>query len=153
MGRDTIAVAFSLLRASQSKWEWVWGVVLKGGYFMSKSVGRVSIKRVYAEAASTDGIRILVDRLWPRGLTKEKAKVDIWLKDVAPSNDLRKWFAHDPAKWAEFRARYMDELKSSGEPLALLRQKAAEGHVTLLFGARDEQHNEAVILKQLLDRH
>lgn len=120
---------------------------------MSKNIKRVSIKRVYAEPASTDGVRILVDRLWPRGLTKEKAKVDLWLKDVAPSTELRKWFAHDPAKWVEFRSRYMDELKSNGEPFALLHQRAAEGHITLLFGARDEEHNEAVILKQLLERH
>lgn len=119
---------------------------------MSRNIERVSIKRAYAEPASSDGTRILVDRLWPRGLTKEKAKVDIWLKEVAPSNELRKWFAHDPARWAEFQSRYKNELKSCGEPLALLRQKAAAGHITLLFGARDEEHNEAVILKKILDR-
>jgi uncharacterized protein YeaO (DUF488 family) len=118
---------------------------------MSTHGKRVSIKRVYAEPESSDGTRILVDRLWPRGLTKEKAKVDIWLKDVAPSTGLRKWFAHDPAKWTEFQSRYMDELKSRGEPLALLHEKAAGRHVTLLFGARDEEHNEAVVLKKLLE--
>jgi len=111
----------------------------------------VSIKRVYAEPESSDGTRILVDRLWPRGLTKEKAKVDVWLKEIAPSTGLRKWFAHDPAKWPEFHSRYRDELQSLSEPLALLKQMAAEGHITLLFGARDEEHNEAVILKKLVE--
>lgn len=112
----------------------------------------VHIKRVYVEPEKSDGVRILVDRLWPRGLTKEKARVDLWLKDVAPSSELRKWFAHDPGKWAEFQSRYMDELNSRGEQLALLKQKTAEGPVTLLFGARDEEHNEAVILQRLLQR-
>jgi uncharacterized protein YeaO (DUF488 family) len=91
-----------------------------------------------------------VDRLWPRGLTKEKARVDLWLKDVAPSTELRKWFAHDPAKWAEFRSRYLDELKKDKEQLSLLRQEAAKGAVTLVYGAKDEQHNEAAVLQKLL---
>lgn len=112
----------------------------------------VRTKRVYLEPEDIDGTRILVDRLWPRGLTKEKAKVDLWLKDVAPSTELRKWFAHDAAKWAEFQERYAEELKSKGEPLALLKQKVAEGPVTLLYGAKDEEHNEAVILQRVL-RH
>jgi uncharacterized protein YeaO (DUF488 family) len=110
----------------------------------------ITIKRVYAEPAPDDGTRTLVDRLWPRGLTKEKARVDLWLKEIAPSTELRKWFAHDPEKWPEFRTRYLHELKQLSEPLAILKQHAAEGPVTLLFGARDEQHNEAVILQQLL---
>jgi len=114
------------------------------------SISRIGIKRVYAEPETSDGFRILVDRLWPRGLTREKAKVDLWLKEVAPSNELRKWFAHDPAKWPEFQSRYMDELKSRSEQLELLREKAAKGPVTLLFAARDEQHNEAVILQKLV---
>jgi uncharacterized protein YeaO (DUF488 family) len=111
---------------------------------------KVAIKRVYEEPSESDGKRILVDRLWPRGLTKEKAKVDVWLKDIAPSNELRKWFGHDPEKWAEFHSRYAKELKSSGELLALLRQEAAHGPVTLLYGARDAGHNEAVVLQKLL---
>jgi len=110
----------------------------------------IRIKRVYQEPDGEDGTRILVDRLWPRGLTKEKAKVDLWLKDVAPSTELRKWFAHDPAKWAEFRSRYLEELKGNKEQLSLLRQEAAKGTVTLVFGAKDQQHNEAVILQRFL---
>jgi uncharacterized protein YeaO (DUF488 family) len=110
----------------------------------------IRIKRVYEEPDTEDGTRILVDRLWPRGLTKEKAKVDRWLKDVAPSTELRKWFAHDAAKWTEFQARYREELKKNKEQLSLLKQEAAKGTVTLVYGARDEQHNEAVILQKLL---
>lgn len=110
----------------------------------------IRIKRVYEEPDASDGKRILVDRLWPRGLTKEKARVDRWLKDVAPSTELRKWFAHDPAKWAEFRTRYLEELKKDKEQLSLLRQEAANGPVTLVYGARDQQHNEAVVLQRLL---
>lgn len=110
----------------------------------------VSIKRVYSEPHKDDGMRILVDRLWPRGLTKEKAKVDLWLKEIAPSNELRKWFGHDPERWPQFEERYRDELKQHSEQLALLREKAARGRVTLLYGARDEEHNEAVVLQRQL---
>jgi uncharacterized protein YeaO (DUF488 family) len=110
----------------------------------------IRIKRAYEEPAREDGERILVDRLWPRGLTKEKAKVDLWLKDVAPSTELRKWFAHDLAKWAEFRSCYLEELKRNQEQLSLLRQEAAKGTVTLVYGAKDREHNEAVILQRLL---
>lgn len=112
----------------------------------------IQIKRVYAEPEKSDGVRILVDRLWPRGLSKEKAHVDLWLKEAAPSTDLRKWFAHDPKKWPEFQSRYIDELKSHGAELSLLKEKSARGVVTLLFGARDEEHNEAVVLKNVLER-
>jgi uncharacterized protein YeaO (DUF488 family) len=110
----------------------------------------IRIKRVYEEPDAEDGTRILVDRLWPRGLTKEKAKVDLWLKDVAPSTELRKWFAHDPAKWTEFQKRYCEELNRNKEPFSLLKQEAGKGTVTLVYGARDEQHSEAVILQRLL---
>ena len=110
----------------------------------------IRIKRAYEEPDGEDGTRILVDRLWPRGLTKEKAKVDFWLKDVAPSTDLRKWFAHDPAKWADFRSRYLEDLKGQKDQRSLLRQEAAKGAVTLVYGAKDQQHNEAVILQRLL---
>jgi uncharacterized protein YeaO (DUF488 family) len=110
----------------------------------------IRIKRVYEEPNREDGERILVDRLWPRGLTKEKAKVDLWLKDVAPSTELRKWFAHDPAKWAGFRSRYEEELKGKEEELSILRHEAAKGAVTLVYGAKDQEHNEAVILLKLL---
>jgi uncharacterized protein YeaO (DUF488 family) len=110
----------------------------------------IRIKRAYEEPDGEDGTRILVDRLWPRGLTKEKARVDLWLKDVAPTTELRKWFAHDPAKWEEFRSRYLEELKRNRDQLLHLRQEAAKGPVTLVYGAKDEQHNEAVILQKLL---
>ena len=110
----------------------------------------IRIKRAYEEPSGEDGTRILVDRLWPRGLTKEKARVDLWLKDVAPSTELRKWFAHDPARWAEFRSRYLEELKRNKEQVSLLKQQAAKGTVTLVYGAKDQEHNEAVILQKLL---
>ncbi len=112
----------------------------------------VKIKRVYEAAAKEDGTRILVDRLWPRGLTKEKARVDLWLKEIAPSTELRKWFAHDPAKWTEFQTRYKAELKNNAEQLALLKKEIAKGPATLLYGAKDQQHNEAQVLQQLLNR-
>ena len=111
----------------------------------------ILIKRVYEEPDADDGTRILVDRLWPRGLTKEKARIDLWLKDVAPSTNLRKWFAHDPVKWTEFQARYREELEKGKEQITLLRQEAAKGTITLLYGARDQQHNEAVVLQRLLN--
>jgi len=95
-------------------------------------------------------MRVLVDRLWPRGLTKERARIDIWLKDIAPSTELRKWFNHDPKKWLEFKRRYSQELKSKDDQLALLRENAIQGPVTLLYGAKDEEHNQAVILQTLL---
>jgi uncharacterized protein YeaO (DUF488 family) len=110
------------------------------------------LKRVYEEPAKSDGTRILVDRLWPRGLTKEKAHVDLWFKEVAPSNDLRKWFAHDPQKWPEFKARYKAELKHNAAQLALLKQTIAKGPSTLLYGAKDTEHNEAVVLLELFTR-
>jgi uncharacterized protein YeaO (DUF488 family) len=112
----------------------------------------IKLKRVYEEPAKTDGTRILVDRLWPRNLTKEKAHVDLWLKDVAPSTALRKWFAHDPAKWPEFKARYKAELKNNASQLALLKRTITRGPATLLYGAKDTEHNEAVVLQDLLSR-
>jgi uncharacterized protein YeaO (DUF488 family) len=114
-------------------------------------VARVGIKRVYAEPDPSDGVRILVDRLWPRGLTKQRAAVDLWLKEIAPSTELRKWFNHDPGRWAEFQARYRRELKSNADAVAALREKASAGRITLLYGARDESHNEAVVLQQVLE--
>jgi uncharacterized protein YeaO (DUF488 family) len=111
----------------------------------------IQLKRVYEDPAKSDGTRILVDRLWPRGLTKEKAHVDLWLKEVAPSNDLRKWFSHDPAKWPEFKARYKAELKLNRTQLTLLKQAVAKGPATLLYGAKDTEHNEALVLQDLLN--
>lgn len=112
----------------------------------------VKLKRVYEPSSKEDGIRILVDRLWPRGLTKKKAAVDLWLKDIAPTTELRKWFGHDPAKWKEFQVRYRKELKADQEAVNLLKQKSEEGTVTLVYGAKDEEHNEATVLQKMLDR-
>lgn len=110
------------------------------------------LKRVYEEPSSKDGYRILVERLWPRGLSKERAAVDLWLKDVAPSPELRKWFNHDPTKWKEFQRRYKAELKEKKDAVKLLKQKSEEGTVTLVYAAHDEEHNGALVLKQLLER-
>ena len=111
---------------------------------------RVAIKRVYEPAADDDGRRILVDRLWPRGLTKEKAAVDLLLKEVAPSAELRKWFGHDPKKWGEFQRRYRAELDSNEDAVQTLRQAIGKGPATLVYGAHDEQHNQAVALRDWL---
>lgn len=108
-------------------------------------------KRIYEEPSEDDGTRILVDRLWPRGLSKEKAVVDRWEKDLAPSNELRRWFGHDPAKWEESLRRYRAELEEKEETLAKLQREAAEGTVTLLYAAKDEEHNNAVALKRYLE--
>jgi uncharacterized protein YeaO (DUF488 family) len=109
---------------------------------------KINIKRVYEAPAQADGTRILVDRLWPRGLTKEKAAIDIWLKEIAPSTELRKWFAHEPAKWAEFIKRYRHELKENNEQVLLLKAQLKKGPVTLVYGAKDKEHNEALVLKE-----
>ena len=106
----------------------------------------LSLKRVYEEPERSDGRRILVDRLWPRGLSKEKAAIDEWMKEIAPSTELRKWFGHDPAKWPEFQRRYREELRSHDDLVQEIAKAARGGPVTLLFGARDEEHNDAVVL-------
>ncbi len=111
---------------------------------------RTQLKRAYDPPSPRDGMRILVDRLWPRGVTKAKVRIDLWLKDVAPSNALRQWFGHDPARWSEFRRRYRAELKRQPEALARLRALTRQGRVTLVFGARDTRRNQAVVLKNLL---
>jgi uncharacterized protein YeaO (DUF488 family) len=110
----------------------------------------VRIKRIYLSPAEEDGRRILVDRLWPRGVSKEAASVDEWLKELAPSDELRRWFGHDPARWDEFRRRYTEELMEKQELLTSLRRETKKGIVTLLFAARDEEHNNAVVLKEIL---
>ena len=113
----------------------------------------IKIKRVYEAAAEDDGFRILVDRLWPRGISKEKAKIDLWLKEVAPSNELRKWFAHDPEKWGEFKKKYGEELTAKQELLKEVRRIEKEkGMVTLVYSARDMEHNNAVALKAVLEK-
>lgn len=111
----------------------------------------ILLKRVYEAPAASDGLRILVDRLWPRGLTKAEAAVDLWLKDVAPTTALRQWFGHDPAKWGEFQQRYRAELRTN-PALDELRALARQGTVTLVYGARDQQHVHALVLKAALER-
>jgi uncharacterized protein YeaO (DUF488 family) len=110
----------------------------------------VELKRAYEPPSSRDGMRVLVDRMWPRGLPKRNAHIDLWLKDIAPSTALRQWFGHDSARWSEFRRRYRAELVRNPAPLEHLRELARAGRLTLVFGARDERHNQAVVLKGLL---
>ena len=110
----------------------------------------ITLKRVYEKPAKSDGFRILVERLWPRGLTKEKASVDLWLKEVAPSPELRKWYGHDVEKWNEFKKRYSKELKDKGDLLDAIRQHAKKGKVTFVYAAHDEEHNSALVLKDFL---
>ena len=112
----------------------------------------VTLERVYEKPAESDGTRILIDRLWPRGLTKEKAKVDVWLKEIAPSAELRKWFNHELSKWPEFKKRYWAELNNNTEALSVLKKHLASGKVTIVYGAKDEEHNDAVAIQQYLNK-
>lgn len=111
----------------------------------------IIIKRIYEPASDSDGFRVLVDRLWPRGVSKEKAHIDLWLKDVAPSDALRHWFGHEAEKWPKFRSRYREELRRDPEAVRTLRD-AVKGRqtMTLLYGAKDEEHNQAVVLREFL---
>ena len=111
---------------------------------------QIKIKRAYEDPAHDDGLRILIDRLWPRGLSKARAQVDLWLKDLAPSSTLRRWFNHDPARWVEFRRRYARELDAKDRAIAALRGAVRRGRVTLLFSANDPEHNNAVALQSYL---
>lgn len=108
------------------------------------------LKRAYEPPAPSDGRRILVDRLWPRGLSKEKAAIDEWMKEIAPSAELRRWFGHDPEKWREFRRRYTQELRARGGLVREIARLASRGRVTLVYGARDEEHNDAVVLAAVI---
>lgn len=110
----------------------------------------IRTKRVYEEASSRDGFRVLVDRVWPRGMTKEHAHADLWLKEAAPSTELRKWFSHDPAKWKEFKSRYFSELDEHPDAVKALLDKAENKQLTLLFSAQDTEHNQAVALREYL---
>lgn len=111
----------------------------------------VKIKRIYEEPDPADGKRVLVDRLWPRGISKERALVDWWLKEIAPSDELRRWFGHDPDRWEVFRLRYRSELEANRAVVEELRSLAAKGPVTLLFAAKDEERNNAVVLRDLFE--
>lgn len=115
---------------------------------------KIVIKRIYGEEKKeSDGDRVLVDRLWPRGISKDKADLTDWWKEVAPSDDLRKWFDHDPEKWTEFRKKYLDELKDHKEKIKeYLGKVDGRKKLTLLYGAKDEKHNQAVVLKEYLDK-
>ena len=110
----------------------------------------INLKRIYEPPAKEDGYRILVDRLWPRGFTKEKAALDLWLKEIAPSTELRKWFGHDPEKWKDFQKKYREELKENKEAVATLKDYIKKGKVTILYGAKDEEHNEARVIKEFV---
>jgi uncharacterized protein YeaO (DUF488 family) len=111
----------------------------------------IKIKRIYDPPSPQDGFRILVDRLWPRGLSKEKAKVDLWLRKISPSNELRKWYAHEPAKWTEFKKKYLEEIEEKKEEFDLLFKKAREGSVTFLFSSKEEELNNAQALKEFVE--
>ncbi len=110
----------------------------------------VQIKRVYEAAAKGDGYRVLIDRVWPRGVSRERAALDEWAKELAPSAELRRWFGHKPERFDEFRTRYRDELRAREDDVAALRARARQQEVTLVFGARDTEHNNAVVLAELL---
>jgi uncharacterized protein YeaO (DUF488 family) len=121
---------------------------------MPSSAGKrlsVHLKRAYDPPAPADGGRVLVDRLWPRGVSKDRLKIDAWLRDLAPSARLRKWFGHDPEKWDEFRRRYLAELEGRSDLLAQLTTHARNGKLTLVYGARDPDHNQAVVIKEILE--
>jgi uncharacterized protein YeaO (DUF488 family) len=124
----------------------------RGETFLSEEKVMLKIKRIYDPVSPGDGRRILVDRLWPRGIKKEDAAIDEWFKDIAPSADLRKWFAHDPAKWIEFERRYREELRYKTDFVDRLRKAARKTTITLLYSARDEKHNNAVVLMDVIGK-
>jgi uncharacterized protein YeaO (DUF488 family) len=111
----------------------------------------IKVKRVYDGADKKDGFRILVDRLWPRGLTKEEAELDLWMKNIAPSNELRRWFAHDPKKWDEFKRRYFEELDDDKREIEFILEKTREGTVTLLYASKNRENNNAIALREYIE--
>ena len=117
---------------------------------MAKSRMQVALKRAYEAPEPGDGFRVLVDRLWPRGVSRDSAQIDLWLKEIAPSTALRKWFAHDVSKWAAFRDRYFRELDANPDAITQLMEHIRRGRVTLVYGAKDQEHNDAVALKEYL---
>ena len=112
---------------------------------------KVWLRRAYEPASRNDGRRVLVDRLWPRGVSRDDARIDEWLRDLAPSTRLRRWFDHDPGRWEEFRRRYRDELSRAGADLETLRKLTERGRVTLVYGARDKRRNNAVVLREIIE--
>lgn len=117
---------------------------------MRRKTKEVKIKRIYEPPAKEDGFRILVDRLWPRGLSKEKAKIDFWLKEIAPSDKLRKWYGHDPKKWTTFRDKYFEELRDKDELVNLILKKTKEGMITFLYSSKEKKVNNATALKEYI---
>lgn len=111
----------------------------------------IGLRRVYEKAAKADGFRILVERLWPRGVSKEKASIDLWMKEIGPSTELRKWYSHDVEKWPEFKKRYTAELKKKKDLIDEIKARAKKGKVTFVYAAHDEEHNSAVVLRGYLD--
>lgn len=126
------------------------GQPTRGGIVTRIAAGNVQIKRAYVQPEPADGTRILVDRLWPRGIAKADAAIDLWMKEIAPSTELRQWFAHDPARWTSFRKRYAKEILGEPELLRQLRDRARHGRITLVYAARDDLHNDAVVLRDML---
>jgi uncharacterized protein YeaO (DUF488 family) len=112
--------------------------------------GNVQLKRAYEKASLSDGVRVLIDRLWPRGVTKHDAAIDHWFKDLAPSTTLREWFGHEPARWEAFQRRYAAEIREHGDALAQLRRLARQGTITLVYAAHDQAHNDAIVLRNIL---
>jgi uncharacterized protein YeaO (DUF488 family) len=112
----------------------------------------IRLKRAYEPASAGDGYRVLVDRLWPRGVSKQRARLDGWEKELSPSSELREWFGHEPGRFAEFRHRYIEELRAQASRLTELRRRAATGTLTLVYAARDSEHNDAVVLAEVLRR-
>jgi len=111
----------------------------------------IKLKRIYDPPDKADGQRILVDRLWPRGVSKDKARIDLWLKEIAPSDELRKWFSHDPAKWKEFQAKYRAELFANKAAVAQLKSLVHKGNVSLLYAAKNEDQNQAVVIRDFIN--
>jgi uncharacterized protein YeaO (DUF488 family) len=142
----TVATAVARTDSGRSSWEF------ERSFGMGTRRATIRLKRVYESPTEDDGNRILVERLWPRGVSKAKAEIDLWLKEVAPSAELRKWYGHDSARWEEFRRRYRAELDERGEVLSDLKRRLKEGTVTFVYAAKDEEHNSAVVLKEYLGR-
>lgn len=125
--------------------------MVAGSLARIEAVASIRIKRIYEEPAASDGLRVLVDGIWPRGVSKEKAAIDLWAKEIAPSAGLRQWYGHDPRRWPEFRRRYRAELAGRAEQLRALRDLSRRRRLTLLFSARDADHNQAVVVKEVLE--
>jgi uncharacterized protein YeaO (DUF488 family) len=142
----TVATAVARTGSGRSSCEF------ERSFGMATRRATIRLKRVYEPPTEDDGTRILVERLWPRGVSKAKAAIDLWLKEVAPSAELRKWYGHDPARWEEFRRRYRAELDDKGEVLSDLKRRLVEGPVTFVYAAKDESHNSALVLKEYLER-